>query len=147
MGLVQLGKLSGFLERRRHNAAAWRRDLEPFAEVLQLQEATPRGQHAWFGIPLTVRQQAPFSLAELRQHLDRAGIETRPIICGNIAAQPGLKLFEHRAVGTLEHATAVMQRGFSFGNHQAIDAAARDFVSVAIADFMAVHGIGRGDGP
>jgi hypothetical protein len=35
--------------------------------------------------------------------------------------QAGLRLYEHRVVGDLHHASRVMRRGFAFGNHQGID--------------------------
>ena len=46
-----------------------------------------------------------------------------PIICGNIARQPAMKLYPHRTVGDLAHANAVMDRSFSFGIHQDVGAA------------------------
>ena len=68
--------------------------------------------------------------------LKKQAIETRPIICGNIARQPGMKLYEHRIVGNLHYADYVMERGFSFGNHQAIDDCAREYVVGAIKNFF-----------
>jgi CDP-6-deoxy-D-xylo-4-hexulose-3-dehydrase len=73
--------------------------------------------------------------------LKEAAIETRPIIAGNIAIQPAMKLFEHRVVGDLAHATRVMRGGVTFGNHQAVDAAARDYVSDRIHMFMKHKGL------
>ena len=68
------------------------------------------------------------------------GIETRPIIAV-ILRQPGLKLYPHRTQGDLTHASAVMERGFSFGNHQDIDHAARDHILGAIEAFLADKGV------
>jgi len=68
--------------------------------------------------------------------LGRSGIETRPIICGNIARQPGLRMYPHRTQGDLRHASHVMERGFSVGNHQAIDGAAREFIAAEIEAFL-----------
>ena len=59
-----------------------------------------------------------------------------PIICGNIARQPGLKMYPHRVHGDLRHASAVMDRGFSFGNHQHIDDAARAHIADSIDSFV-----------
>ncbi|MED6310346.1 MAG: DegT/DnrJ/EryC1/StrS family aminotransferase, partial [Pseudomonadota bacterium] len=84
---------------------------------------------------------APFSVDDIMTALGDVGIETRPIICGNIARQPGLKLYPHRTQGDLTHASAVMERGFSFGNHQDIDNAARDHILGAIEMFLANKGV------
>lgn len=140
MGMVQLPKLAGFVETRRANAAAFRKALDRHAAHFSFVEETPGGFSSWFGFPITVKDGAPFTVGELRRSLDEARIETRPIICGNIALQPALKLYPHRTVGPLAHATRVMNAGFSFGNHQAVDAAARDYIVDRIDAFMASRG-------
>ena len=136
IGNVQLTKLDNFVQTRRKNAAYFRRELDAYADTLVFQEETPKSQHSWFGFPLCVRQHAPFKVADIRMFLKKQAIETRPIICGNIARQPGMKLYEHRIVGNLHCADYVMERGFSFGNHQAIDDCAREYVVGAIKNFF-----------
>ena len=73
--------------------------------------------------------------------LEAARIETRPIIGGNIAGQPAMKLFQHRAVGDLKCANAVMDRGFSFGIHQAVDTSARDYITEQFRAFLKGRGV------
>jgi len=45
-------------------------------------------------------------------------------------------MYPHRTRGDLRHASAVMDRGFSFGNHQHIDDAARAHIAGSIDSFM-----------
>lgn len=141
MGLVQLPKLPGFVDRRRQSAEFWRRTLQPFAATVSLQKETPKGRHSWFGIPLTIAADAPFTAAEIRAHLEARRIETRPIIAGNIAEQPAMRYYQHRVVGDLPHAGHVMRNAFSFGNHQAIDQAALDYVADALLGFFKARGL------
>ncbi|HEY7384061.1 MAG TPA: DegT/DnrJ/EryC1/StrS family aminotransferase [Beijerinckiaceae bacterium] len=141
MGLVQLPKLADFVRIRRENAAWFAAELKRFAELFSFQEEHPKGESSWFGFPLILKQSTPFNTAELTAHLNAAGIETRPIICGNIARQPALQHYEHRTVGTLNNANRVMDRAFSFGNHQAIDAAARSHVVERIGAFLRERGL------
>jgi CDP-6-deoxy-D-xylo-4-hexulose-3-dehydrase len=136
MGLVQLPKLPEFVRIRRENAAWFARELERFAEFFSFQHEDPKGESSWFGIPVILKKNAPFTVAKLTGHLNAAGIETRPIICGNIARQPALQHYEHRIVGSLDNANRVMDRAFSFGNHQAVDAAARAYVAGQIEAFL-----------
>ena len=89
---------------------------------------------------MILKDTAPFSVAELTTHLNAGGIETRPIICGNIARQPALKHYEHRTVGEMPNANTVMNRAFSFGNHQAIDDGARRYVVEQIGGFLRGRG-------
>ena len=43
----------------------------------------------------------PFTVKDISSHLQSKNIETRPIIAGNMARHPALKMFEHRVHGTL----------------------------------------------
>ncbi len=122
VGLEQVPKLEEFLGQRRATAAHWKKLFASQGDFMQTQSETPGGTHAWFGFPVTVRPEAPYSCHDVRRHFDAAGIETRPIICGNIALQPGLQDYPHRTVGDLASATNVMRNSFSIGNHQAITA-------------------------
>lgn len=136
MGLVQLPKLSEYVRIRRENAAWFAKELSRFDEYFEMQRELPKGESSWFGIPLIVKEAAPFSVGELTAFLNSAGIETRPIICGNIARQPALHHFPHRTIGSLKNADRVMERAFSFGNHQAIDEHARGYIAERIAAFL-----------
>ncbi len=140
-GSVQLPKLAGFVELRRANTAAWRKSLDRWSEFFLFQTETDNARSSCFGFPMTVRPEAPFDVREFMDFLKGAAIETRPIIAGNIAIQPAMKLFEHRVVGDLAHSTRVMRGGVTFGNHQAVDAAARDYVTDQVRAFMNHKGL------
>lgn len=139
MGSVQLPKLASFVRARRENAEWFRKELEQFHDFFEFQEETPKGMHSWFGFPMKVRSQANFNVTDLRKSLTASKIESRPIICGNIAAQPAMKHYAHRTVGKLENATEVMMRGFSFGNHQSLDQGARGYILETIQNFVRSH--------
>ena len=136
MGSVQLPKLEGFVDARRASAAWFRRTLAQYEDFFAFQDETPKGRSSWFGFALRLKKSAPFSVPDLTKALNKASIETRPIICGNIARQPAMKLYPHRVVGDLKHATDVMVNAFSFGNHQDVDGRAQSYIAGAIADFV-----------
>jgi CDP-6-deoxy-D-xylo-4-hexulose-3-dehydrase len=139
MGAIQLPKLAGFVSARRANAAWFTEHLGRFGELFAFQHELAKARSSWFGFPVLLAAAAPFSVDDLRRHLASRGVETRPVICGNIARQPALKLYEHRAPTPLPHADAVMRRGFSFGSHQALTAQARQHVVDSIAEFVAAR--------
>lgn len=118
MGLVQLPKLPGFVATRRRVARALQAVFEP-VEWLQVQREL-HGASSWFGFPLIVSEDAPMTAADLRQRLEAAGIETRSLIAGNMARQPGMSRYPHIVHGDLPNADAAMRRGFSIGCHQAM---------------------------
>ena len=143
MGLVQLPKLDPFVNIRRANATYWRKRFAPFGDVLQLQEDTPKGRGSFFGFPMSVKPRASFTKDELCAFLGTRGIESRPIIAGNMARQPALKMYPHRIAGNgvLPNADHVMKNGFTWGNHQGVDAKARAHVADAVEEFLAGKGI------
>lgn len=140
-GYVQLKKLKRFIEIRADNARYWRKELDQFGEFFEFQEETPGGTHSWFGFPMAVRKQAPFSVRELTGFLNERGIETRPIIAGNMAEQPAMKFYRHRVVGDLANSRHVMRNGFTFGNHQGVDERAREYVACVLRGFLAERGL------
>lgn len=141
MGSVQLPKLDFYIQKRRENAAWLRRTLGQYGDVMDFQEETPKGFHSWFGFPITIREKAPFRLQELTELLEAALIETRPIICGNIARQPAMKLYPHCTVGDLKHANAVMERSFSIGIHQDVGEDARNYIAEQFRSFLKGRGV------
>jgi CDP-6-deoxy-D-xylo-4-hexulose-3-dehydrase len=140
-GYVQLPKLKGFIDIRRDNAEYWHGALGDLQEFFEFQQETPGGSHSWFGFPMSVREDAPFSVGELRTFLDGRSIETRPLVAGNIARQPAMQYYEHKVVGDLRHSDNLMEYGFTFGNHQGIGRQAREYVTASIHDFMAERGL------
>ena len=141
IGLVQLPKLKEFVDTRRKNADWFSRELGKLGEFFDFQEETPKGNHSWFGFPVLVKPSAPFIAADIMGSLNSENIETRPIICGNIARQPAMNLYEHRSIGDLAHSTMVMNNAFSFGNHQAIDGGARKYIAESFRHFLSNRGL------
>jgi len=136
MGMVQLPRLAKFVDTRRENSAWFRREFAQYGDFFDFQEEQPKGRHSWFGFPMRVKSNAGFKVTELTKALNAAHVETRPIIAGNIARQPALKLYEHRVVGDMKHANAVMDGAFSFGNHQDVDSGARSYVAEQVRAFL-----------
>ncbi len=91
---------------------------------------------SWFGFCMTLTDSAPFSMEKITGYLQERGIETRPIIAGNMARHPALKMYRHRISGTLENCDTVMQCGFAIGCHQAIETDAVNYVTECFDLFM-----------
>ena len=117
MGLVQLPKLPDYVAKRRANVAKLMAGLKGLQGV-RFQEGHPDNLHSFFGFAIIC--EGP-DANEFRSHLENCGIETRPIICGNIARQPAMKRHPHRVAGTLTHADHILYNAFSVGCHQGMD--------------------------
>lgn len=132
IGLCQLPKLDGIIARRRAAHSAY---VKALSHIPYLRFQRDNGKSSCFGFSI-VLDHAPFTVNELRQHLERRGIETRPIICGNIAKQPVMAKYEHRVYGYLKNATDVMVNGFSIGVHQDVTQEQVYYVAETMNEFV-----------
>src|SRR2546426_5287497 len=135
-GIHQIKKLDNFIDLRRRNAAYWTKKLSPYSDLLILPEEQPRTKHVYFGYPLTVQPEAPFTREQLVDHLENKLIETRPVMAGNMAEQPVMKHVPHRVSGSLTNSQMIMRRSFFFGNHTGIRSREREYVAESIIDFL-----------
>jgi len=128
-GLVQLRKLDGFNERRSVIVAAWKRRLQPLIAEGALQPMQPASgaDPAWFGFPVLCRDRA--FREDLKRLLHSRGIETRPIICGNMARQPAFAHVPHRVAGPLPGADKIMDCGLLWAAHPMLTDAEVDYVA------------------
>ncbi len=133
----QIGKLDRFIENRRKNAAYWKKALHPYKDLLILPREEPETKHVFFGYPITVRAEAPFQREELVSYMEKGGIETRPIMAGNIAEQPVMKQMRYRKVGELPNSNLIMKRSFFFGNHNGIGLVEREYIADRLVGFLA----------
>jgi len=135
-GIHQIKKLDKFIEIRRNNARYWTKKLEKYSDYLILPKERLNTKHVWFGYPITVKPTAPFTRKEFVDFLEKKGIETRPIMAGNIVEQPVMKLFKYRKVGDLNNSKFIMRNSFFFGNHQGIGKVEREYIVDCISEFI-----------
>lgn len=135
-GLKQLNKLEGFNKTRREIVTRWTKAFAPHIASGELQPMrdTAGTESAWFGYPVLLKSTARRNA--FREHLEANGIETRPVICGNLARQPAFKLIEHRIAGSLKGADEVMDRGLFWGCHPVMQPADLDHVIDTVNAFF-----------
>lgn len=135
-GIRQIEKLDSFITIRRNNAKFWEEKLGRYQKHLLLHTERAGTKHVWFGYPITVRPGAPFGREEITSFLEAKGVETRPIMAGNINEQPAMQAFPHRTSGELVNSRTVMRNSFFIGNHQGIGKDERESVVSYITEFM-----------
>jgi CDP-6-deoxy-D-xylo-4-hexulose-3-dehydrase len=90
---------------------------------------------------MVIRDNAKFAPKDITSFLNQKNIETRPIIAGNMAKHPALKMFKHRVAGSLENCDTIMKRGFAVGCHHAVSKEACEYVVGCIDEFMKAQGV------
>lgn len=137
LGLSQIEKLPGFIERRKENFRYLHAALKPFEETLMLPVATPGSDPAWFGFPIGVRKNAPFRRDDLVRALDAKKIATRLLFGGNLLRQPAYKDCEYRVVGELANTDFVMSNVFWIGVYPGLTESMLSFMADTISSFVA----------
>ena len=142
LGASQIEKLPHFIERRKENFRRLHAALKPLEEFFLLPEATPGSDPAWFGFPIAIRENAPFTREELIRALDAQKIGTRLLFGGNLLRQPAYEGCEYRAIGPLPNTDFVMNNVFWLGVYPGLTADMLDFVAEVITNFVS-KSIGR----
>jgi len=136
IGLAQLQKLPGFIEKRKNNFNKLKKGLSKFNESLILPEATQYSDPSWFGFPITVRIDAPFTRNNLTQYLENNGVMTRLLFAGNIIKQPAYMDVEFRTIGSLKNTDLVMNNTFFIGVYPGIDDEKIEYILNTFENFL-----------
>lgn len=136
LGVSQIAKLPEFIERRKQNFDYLKNALKPLEDVLMLPQATEGSDPSWFGFPIGVRQDAPFTRDQLTKTLEAAKIGTRNIFAGNLTRQPAYEGWEFRVVGELSNTDFVMNQTFWIGVFPGLTELMLDHIVKTMTDFV-----------
>jgi CDP-6-deoxy-D-xylo-4-hexulose-3-dehydrase len=136
VGVAQLAKLDSFVAARRKNWMHLREGLADLEDFLLLPHATPGSEPSWFGFPITVRPEAPFSRLELVEHLESRQIDSRPLFAGDLTRHPAYSDIPHRVVGPLANAELITNATFWIGVYPDLRTEQLDFVVETFHDFV-----------
>ena len=136
IGIEQLKRLDGFNERRRAISASLDQGLAALAQAgdLALIGHDRRVRPAPFGYTVLCQTQAVRD--GLLNHLEESGIETRPVICGNLVRQPAFEHFDYGVNGDLAGANMVMDRGLYWGTHPFMNDDDVDFIVQTVKGYF-----------
>jgi len=136
LGLSQIAKLPQFVERRRENFAYLKQALKPLEDVLILPEASENADPSWFGFPIGVKTDAPFTRDQLTKALETQKIGTRLLFAGNLIRQPAYESLEYRVVGELKNTDFVMNQVFWIGVFPGLTKEMLDFIVKTAMEFV-----------
>jgi CDP-4-dehydro-6-deoxyglucose reductase, E1 len=145
LGASQIEKLPRFIARRKENFRHLSEALKPMKECLVLPEATPGSDPSWFGFPIGVREDAPFTRQQLTRALEAKKIGTRLLFGGNLLRQPAYENCEHRVIGNLPNTDFAMNNVFWIGVYPGLTTEMLDFVAEIIIAFAADARSGSGE--
>ncbi len=136
IGVEQLKKLPRFIEKRKVNFGTLYQGLKRYAKYFILPKVTEDSEPSWFGFPLGVKEDAPFTRSEIVNYLEENKIATRMLFAGNLIKQPAYENMKYRVFGTLENTDLVMNNLFWIGVYQGITKEKLDYVVKVIDRFL-----------
>ena len=120
-GLEQLKRLDDMNAHRRTNVAKIRaafRQHPAWRGQLVFPTATSELDVCWFGFPFLVDSGIDFDYQKFTANLLARGVDTRPIVSGNMALQPAVKYFNvDLSMGPFTGAQRIHDRGLFIGCH------------------------------
>ena len=156
LGCSQLKKLPLFLKQRTTNAHTLLHLLEEYNKYLVLPTIPIHTKPAWFGFPISVREDSPFTKQNLVEYLESKHIGTRQLFAGNLLRQPMMLenalplrigdsslLYSHEL--THEHYTLlpntdyIMNNTFWIGVYPGITTQELEVIHHTIDDFIKVY--------
>jgi CDP-6-deoxy-D-xylo-4-hexulose-3-dehydrase len=116
-GLEQLSRFPAFHAQRLQNATYFQSYLNSHRDLMYLMQVLPDAECSWFALPIMLTPECPFKKADFLAYLEAQGVETRPMVAGNLARQPVRQLYPELQEANLPGADAIHERGFYLGLH------------------------------
>jgi len=120
-GLEQIKRLDQMNKNRRENVDKLRKAFNKHSlwkRQIDFPHATKGLTPCWFGFPFLIDKKIRINCKKFAQELLKRGIDTRPIISGNMASQPAIKHFNvDLSMGPFKGAQEIHDRGFFIGCH------------------------------
>ena len=134
IGVAQLKKFPGFVERRKYNFNKLWNGLKELKEYFILPEKCVNSDPSWFGFMLTCKNG--ISRNKVVGYLESKGIQTRMLFAGNLIKHPCFDEMRksglgYRVVGNLENTDRIMRDTFWVGVYPGMtDAMLEDMIKV-----------------
>ena len=137
IGVSQLKKLPGFIEKRRRNFEYLMSKLQGMEDVLELPRSAPDAKPSWFGFAITLKPSAKVSRNDLVKKLESEKIGTRLLFGGNLLKQPAYREINKRVVGDLKNTDRIMNDTFWVGVWPGLETEHLDYIVARIKAALA----------
>lgn len=139
VGVAQLRKLPGFVERRKKNFTRIKAGLIELSDKLILPEPCENSDPSWFGFVITCREGTDRN--KLVQYIECHGIQTRMLFAGNLIKHPCFDEMRstgkgYRVVGELRNTERIMNDTFWIGVYPGMNDEMIDFMVDTIKNYF-----------
>ena len=140
IGVEQLKKFPGFIERRRHN---WSRLYDALAnsaaaDKMILPEPVANSEPSWFGFLISVKPESGVSRNAVTKYIEDHNVQTRLLFSGNIIKHPCFDQIRdteaYRVAGSLDNTEYIMNNSFWVGVYPGMTDAMIDYMAQVIVE-------------
>jgi len=136
IGVAQLKKLPSFIKARRKNFDEFSKFFKNYKNYFLLPQAEKDSETCWFGFPLLVKEESPFTRDEIIKYLENNKITTRMLFGGNLTKQPAYENTKYRIFDSLKNTDSVMNNLFWIGVYPGLTKEMLDYVIEIIDEFL-----------
>jgi len=136
VGVAQLRKLPAFIDLRKKNFKRLFNALEKNSRYMILPGSLTDAEPSWFGFPLLIREDAPFSRSDLVKYLEDHKIATRVLFGGNLIKQPAYANTNYRVSNNLKNTDNVMSNLFWIGVYPGLTDQMLDYIITTFNRFF-----------
>lgn len=138
IGVEQLKKFPGFIERRRYNWSRLRKNLESVSDKLILPEPAENSRPSWFGFLISIKANSRGNRNKIIKYIESHNIQTRFLFSGNLIKHPAFDSVRntdaYRVSGDLEITDYVMKNAFWVGVYPGMTDEMIDYMAKVIIE-------------
>ncbi len=143
VGVAQLKKFPGFVEKRIENFARLEKGLSELASVFILPQACENSKPSWFGYPITCKPGTDRN--QVVQYIESKKVQTRMLFAGNITKHPCFDEMRasgkgYRIIGELVNTDKIMNDTFWIGVYPGMNEDMIDFMIKTIKEAAVLFG-------
>jgi len=138
IGLAQLKKLPKFIKKRQENYKSLFNFFEKYKKYFILMKENKKEEVSYFGFPIIVKPESPFTRNELTEYLEKSKIGTRNVFAGNLLHHPAyLKVRENfKIMGKMTGSDMIMNHAFWLGVWPGIDKRRLNYMKKVLRVFI-----------
>lgn len=131
IGVAQMDKLDDFTRARKRNYRSLFNFFSQYKHFTLL-ETEEHEDPSWFGFPMIVNKDAPFTRNELTEYLESKGIGTRNVFSGNLLRHPGYLQYKQE----MPVADQIMNQAFWIGVYPGIGEKEIEYITETVKQFL-----------
>ena len=136
IGCAQLKKLHGFIKKRKENYQKLFKFFSQYPRYFQLLETDKKEDPCWFGFPIIVKENSPFTRNQLAEYLENNKIGTRNVFAGNLLRHPAYLKIKYKISGKIKNADIIMSQAFWIGIWPGVNNNIINYIETIISNFL-----------